>query len=145
MKIFLAIDNNWNTSTNVKKISFLDVWDHISATVDICWRAKRLCILVYSCMFCSDLLLFYIIAVFLRYWHCAGRLIRQFVVGREFLPPPPYHPPLSVFFLNTPFYILFYVLFNIEYPFLIPFLLFKFYPSCPLFYIYFPCLSMINS
>ena len=35
MKIFLAIDNNWNPLTNVKKTSFLDVWDHTSATVDI--------------------------------------------------------------------------------------------------------------
>ena len=88
MKIFLAIDNNWNPLTNVKKTSFLDVWDHTSATVDIWWRAKRLCILVYSCMFYSDLLLFYMIAFFLRYWHCTGRMIGQFIVGREFLTPP---------------------------------------------------------
>ena len=58
---------DWN-ATNVKKISFLDVWDHASATVDISWRAKKLFILVYSCMFCSDLLLFYIIAGFFNSW-----------------------------------------------------------------------------
>ena len=35
IKIFLAIDNYWKHLTNFKKISFLDVWDHTSANLDI--------------------------------------------------------------------------------------------------------------
>ena len=137
MKIFLAIDNNWNPLANVKKISFLDVWDHTSATVDIWWRAKRLCILLYSCMSCSDLLLFYIIAFFWGISIVQTESIHSWLGVSSPLPP--------VFFVNTRFYILFYILFNIEYPFPILFPLFEFFPPCSLFCIYFRCWSIMDS